>query len=213
MIVMNRVLEKRVMPAVTIERADDAVPVAEALLAGGLDIIEITFRTPDALKAIEAVRSHFPEMLVGAGTIMRAEQVDAALGAGAQFGVAAGLNRSVVEKAQQANLPFVPGVATPSEIERGLELDCQLQKFFPAEAAGGVPMLQALAGPFCHTGLKFIPLGGISPANAPSYLELPIVGAIGGSWIASTKLIAAKDWTQITKNTTEVLFMAQKSSN
>ncbi len=210
---MQRLVEKRVMPAVTIERCEDAGSVAEALLAGGLDVFEITLRTPDALKAIEAVRTRFPSMLVGAGTILSEEQVDAAIDAGAQFGVSPGLNTAVLERARQKNFPFIPGVMTPSDVEVGLAKGYLLQKFFPAETVGGVSMLRALGGPYSHTGLKFIPLGGIHPDNASAYLKLSLVAAIGGSWIADKKLIEAKDWSQITRNTAEIVSLATNPSN
>ncbi len=187
---MKRIVQKRVLPVVTVEHSEDATSIAEALLAGGLDCFEITLRTSDALKAIEVVRNGFPLMVVGAGTILNEAQLDEAIRAGAQFGLAPGLSTSVVEKAKELNFPFIPGVMTPSDVEAGLARDCRLQKFFPAETAGGISMLRALGGPYGHTGLKFIPLGGVGPANAAAYLESPLVAAIGGSWIADKKLIA-----------------------
>ncbi|NOY29505.1 MAG: bifunctional 4-hydroxy-2-oxoglutarate aldolase/2-dehydro-3-deoxy-phosphogluconate aldolase [Planctomycetes bacterium] len=209
---MKRIVEKRVLPVVTIERVEDATSVAEAILAGGLDCFEITLRTPDALKAIEVVRNGFPSMFVGAGTILNEAQLNEAIRAGAQFGLAPGLSPSVVEKARELNFPFIPGVMTPSDVEAGLAMDCRLQKFFPAETAGGISMLRALGGPYGPTGLKFIPLGGVGPANAAAYLESPHVAAIGGSWIADKKLIEAKDWSQITRNAAEVVSIAMNSS-
>jgi 2-dehydro-3-deoxyphosphogluconate aldolase / (4S)-4-hydroxy-2-oxoglutarate aldolase len=195
---MNRIFQKRVVPVVVIDRADDAEPLAEALQKGGLDIAEVTFRTPAAAESIQRMRRAFPAMLVGAGTILDTEQVKCAQDAGAQFAVAPGFNPTVVNAARQLNLPFVPGVMTPSDVEAALALGCKLQKLFPAEVAGGLNMLKALAGPYGHTGVKFIPLGGVSVATAPAYLALPIVAAIGGSWIADRKLIADRKWSAIT---------------
>ncbi len=206
---MQKILERRVMPVAVVERADDAVPMAEALLAAGLDVLEITYRTGAAAAAIRAVAQRFPEMLVGAGTILTTAQLEEAISAGAQFGVAPGLNAKVVGHAAQKGVPFVPGVMTPSEVELGLELGCKLLKFFPAEQAGGVAGLKALAGPYAHTGVKFLPLGGVNAGNAAQYLALPIVGAIGGSWLVDKQLLADKNWAEIKRRTAEVLAIAR----
>jgi 2-dehydro-3-deoxyphosphogluconate aldolase/(4S)-4-hydroxy-2-oxoglutarate aldolase len=205
---MERISKVRVVPVVVIDRAEDAVPLAEALLAGGLNIMEITFRTPAAEPSIRNVRQAFPKMLVGAGTILDTDQLQYAVDAGALFGVAPGLNEAVVKKSYALNLPFVPGVMTPSDVEHGLALGCKLQKFFPAEVAGGVKMLKALAGPYAHTGIKFIPLGGVNASNARDYLTLPIVAAIGGSWMVERKLIAEKNWSAIRTLTAEAVQLA-----
>jgi 2-dehydro-3-deoxyphosphogluconate aldolase/(4S)-4-hydroxy-2-oxoglutarate aldolase len=202
---MQVILDKRIVPVAVIDRVEDAVPVAEALLAGGLPLIEVTFRTPAAAACVRAIKQEFPQMLVGAGTLLTPVQVAQAVEAGAQFGVAPGLNEAVVKEAQALKLPFVPGVMTPSEVEHALALGCQLLKFFPAEPAGGVPMLQALAGPYGQAGVKFIPLGGVSSQNAGEYLQLSCVAAIGGTWIADRKLVAAKDWARITVLAKEAL--------
>jgi 2-dehydro-3-deoxyphosphogluconate aldolase / (4S)-4-hydroxy-2-oxoglutarate aldolase len=207
---MNRIFEKRVVPVAVIDRVEDAEPLAEALQKGGLDIVEVTFRTPAAEESIRRIRRAYPAMLVGAGTVLDSEQVKRAVDAGAQFGVAPGLNETVVNVARQAGLPFVPGVMTPSEVEAALALGCKLQKLFPAETAGGLSMLKALAGPYGHTGVKFIPLGGVSVATAPAYLALPIVAAIGGSWIADRKLIADQKWSTITSLAAEAVALAAK---
>jgi 2-dehydro-3-deoxyphosphogluconate aldolase/(4S)-4-hydroxy-2-oxoglutarate aldolase len=196
---MQEILEAGVVPVVTIENADDAVPVAQALRDGGISIIEITLRTAEAEQAIRNIAQEMPEMLVGAGTILTKDQVDAAADAGARFGVAPGLNESVVRHAIEKKLVFCPGVMTASEIELALMMGCKLLKFFPAEPAGGVKLLKALSAPYAHTGVKFIPLGGINAANAIEYLSLPAVAAIGGSWIANRELIADKNWQEITK--------------
>jgi 2-dehydro-3-deoxyphosphogluconate aldolase/(4S)-4-hydroxy-2-oxoglutarate aldolase len=144
-------------------------------------------------------------MLVGAGTVLTPEQVQRARNAGAEFGVSAGLNEAVVTKATALGMPFAPGVMTPSDIERGLGLGCKLMKFFPAEIAGGVKALKAFAGPYGHTGVKFIPLGGVNAGNMRDYLALPNVAAVGGTWIVERKLIAEKQWATITKLTAEAL--------
>jgi 2-dehydro-3-deoxyphosphogluconate aldolase/(4S)-4-hydroxy-2-oxoglutarate aldolase len=175
---------------------------------GGLPIIEVTFRTPAAADCVRAIRKAFPAMLVGAGTLLDADQVKRAKDAGAQFGVAPGLNDSVVKASLALGMPFVPGVMTPSEVERALALGCKLQKLFPASVAGGLEMLRALTGPYAHTGVKFIPLGGVNAKTAPDYLALPIVAAIGGSWMCDKKLVAEKNWTKITELTKEAVALA-----
>jgi 2-dehydro-3-deoxyphosphogluconate aldolase/(4S)-4-hydroxy-2-oxoglutarate aldolase len=200
-----RIITKRIVPVAVIHRTDDALRIAEALLAGGLDVIEVTLRTPEAETCIRRIRDTFPAMLVGAGTVLEAGQVHRCLEAGAQFGVSPGLNETIVEKAQAAGLPFIPGIMTPSEVERALRLGCKLLKFFPAEAAGGIKMLQSLAGPYLHTGVKFIPLGGIHAGNAGAYAALPVVAAVGGSWLLDSKLIENREWTQITGLVKEAL--------
>jgi 2-dehydro-3-deoxyphosphogluconate aldolase/(4S)-4-hydroxy-2-oxoglutarate aldolase len=202
---IQRVIQKRIVPVVVINRAEDAVRIAEALLAGGLDVIEVTLRTPESEACIRRIRKAFPDMLVGAGTVLEVEQVQRCLEAGAQFGVSPGLNETVVEQAQAAGLPFIPGIMTPSEVERALRLGCKLLKFFPAEAAGGIKMLQSLAGPYAHTGVKFIPLGGIHAGNAGAYAALPVVAAVGGSWLLDRQLIENQDWSQITRLVREAL--------
>jgi 2-dehydro-3-deoxyphosphogluconate aldolase/(4S)-4-hydroxy-2-oxoglutarate aldolase len=205
---MNIHLEKRIVPVATIKDLREAEPVAAALLAGGLDILEITFRTPAAESAVKSITKAFPSMRIGAGTLLDAKQLAQAKDAGAAFGVAPGLNRAVVEAAQQMNFPFIPGVMTPSEVENGISLGCTLLKFFPANLAGGVPMLQALAGPYGKTGVKFVVLGGVTPQNMREILELPVVAAVGGSWIVDPKLIAAKDWNAIATRAREALAIA-----
>ncbi len=205
---LARISSKRIVPVIVLDREDQAEPLAEALLKAGLDIMEITFRTTAAEAAIRRIAKRFPEILLGAGTILEGEQVKRAADAGACYALAPGLNEAVVKAAGQAGLMMFPGVMTPSEVERALSLDCRILKFFPAEAAGGVAMLKALEGPYAHTGVKFIPTGGIGLNNMASYLERPSVAAIGGSWIVEKKLIAAKDWKTIEQLTREALALA-----
>lgn len=187
----------RIIPVVEIEHADDAVPLAEALATGGIGILEITLRTVAALDAIERIRIDLPELMVGVGTVQTLNQVSMALSAGAQFGVAPGLNPEIVAGFKSRNIPFVPGVLTPTEIEKALGLDCTLLKLFPAEPIGGIKFLRALAGPFKNRTLQICATGGISPANMKQYLDTPLVWAIGGSWIATRQQIADNRWTQI----------------
>lgn len=207
---MNQILTKRVVPVAVIDKTEDAIPLADALLAAGLDVIEVTFRTAAAPDAIRAITKAHPGMLVGAGTLLDVNQVRQAKDAGAKFGVAPGLNPTVVKASLDAGMPFVPGVATASDVERGLELGCKFQKLFPADVLGGVKLLKAFAGPYGHTGVKFIPLGGVNAANMAEYLALPNVAAIGGSWIVDKKLIAEKKFGEITALTKAALAIAGK---
>ena len=200
------------MPVAVIERVTDAVPIARALAAGGLTTLELTLRTPAALDCIRAIRAELPEMKVGAGTVLSIEQVHEVAEAGAFFAVAPGLNRRVVEAASTVGLPFFPGVMTPSDVEAALEMDCTLQKLFPASVAGGTEMVRALAGPYAHTGLKLIPLGGITAKNLKDYLTLPPVAAVGGSWLVDKKLVAAGDWAGITHLAEEAAAIAWSAS-
>jgi 2-dehydro-3-deoxyphosphogluconate aldolase/(4S)-4-hydroxy-2-oxoglutarate aldolase len=206
---LKQIKAGRIVPVVVIEDAAVAVDLGDALLDAGLRVIEITFRTAAAAKAIAALASQRPDMLVGAGTLLTAENIKQAVDAGAKFGVAPGLNERTVSAAQQAGLDFAPGVATPSEVECALSLGCKVLKFFPAEQAGGANMLKALEGPYGHTGVQFVPTGGISAANMKSYLALKCVAAIGGSWFVDKKLIAAHDWKAINQLTREALAAAR----
>lgn len=203
---MYEELTKRaIIPVIVIENEDDAEPLAEALLEGGLDIIEVTFRTNAAAGAISRVRKAFPEMLLGAGTVLTTDQADRALDAGASFGLAPGLNPKVVEHFQSRGGYFIPGVMTPSEIEQGLALGCKILKFFPAGAAGGPDMLKAMAGPYLSQGVKFCPTGGVNLENMKDYLSLPIVSSIGGTWLATKQQIADKNWSAVTAQVKEAL--------
>lgn len=202
---IDRLLAKRLVPVVVLDDAKDAEPLAEALLNGGLDVIEVTFRTEAAEESIRRIAKAFPDVLLGAGTLLDTSQVERAHAAGAAFGLAPGLNREVIAKAKSLGMDFSPGVMTPSEVEAGLSLGCKVQKFFPAMAAGGPSMLKALAGPYAHTGVQFIPTGGINRENMNDFLKLPGVAAIGGSWMVDRKLIQSGDWGGITRLTQDAL--------
>ena len=205
---MEQIKRKRLVPVVVLDDAALAVPLAETLLAAGLDVMEITFRTPAAADAVKAISTHCPQMCIGAGTLLTVEQVDRAVDVGAKFGVAPGLNEKVVVRAHGHKIPIFPGVMTPSEIEKAIELDCRVLKFFPAELIGGTKLLQAFWGPYSHTGISFVPLGGVNATNMADYLALPAVCAIGGSWMVEKKLIAARDWAKIGTLTREALVIA-----
>jgi len=201
----GKLREYRIVPVVAVDSAEEGLRLCEALMAGGLPVAEVTFRTGAAAATIREVAKRFPEMLLGAGTVLTVDQVKRAADAGAKFAVAPGCNPTIVAAAKAAGLPFAPGVCTPSDIERALECGCKLMKFFPAEAAGGVPMLKALIGPYGHLGVSFCPTGGINTENLKSYLALPQVAFVGGTWIAKKNLIAAGDWAGITRLAAEAL--------
>jgi 2-dehydro-3-deoxyphosphogluconate aldolase/(4S)-4-hydroxy-2-oxoglutarate aldolase len=187
----------RTLPVVVLEDATSAVPVAEALIEGGLPLIEITLRTPTALEAIRSVAAEVPQICVGAGTVLDASQVDDAVDAGASFIVSPGLSESVVSRASERNIPVIPGVSTASDIQRALELGFTRMKFFPANVAGGPPAVKAFASPFGEA--VFIPTGGISQSTAADYLTLPNVLAVGGSWVVNPESVRRHEFGRITE--------------
>ena len=193
-IVFGKLRKSAVIAVLILDRVEDAVPLAEALLEGGVDAMELTLRTPAALGALQQITDKVPGMLAGIGTILTTDQVKEVVDAGAAFGVAPGMNPRVVEAALAAGLPFAPGICTPSDIERAVEFDRKFLKFFPAEPSGGLKYLEAIAAPYAHLDLKYIPLGGVNPANCQSWLSHSLVGGIGGSWLAPKPLIAAGNW-------------------
>ncbi len=204
----DELLKRPVIPVIVIEDAEDAEPLAEALLEGGMDIIEVTCRTAAAPEALARIKKAFPEMLVGAGTVVTPEQAKMCIDTGVSFGLAPGLNPRTVTYFQEHNTPFIPGVMTPSEIEQGLALGLQMLKFLPAGAAGGPAMLKNLAAPYGPLGVKFCPTGGVSLDNMLDYLSMPVVSAIGGSWLATKQQIANKQWSTITSQVKDALAKA-----
>ncbi|MGW4116502.1 bifunctional 4-hydroxy-2-oxoglutarate aldolase/2-dehydro-3-deoxy-phosphogluconate aldolase [Actinosynnema sp. NPDC004786] len=184
-----------VIPVVVVDDAEHAVPLAEALLRGGVRVIELTLRTPAALAAIERVAAEVPGIVIGAGTVTAPEHAEQAAKAGAAFLVTPGSTDRVLNAAEDTGLPFLPGAATVSEAMRLAERGLTSLKFFPAEAAGGVDYLKSIGGPL--PGLRFCPTGGITPATAPHYLALPNVGCVGGSWLAPKDALASGDWGRI----------------
>ncbi|MFG2722055.1 bifunctional 4-hydroxy-2-oxoglutarate aldolase/2-dehydro-3-deoxy-phosphogluconate aldolase [Streptomyces sp. NPDC048416] len=184
-----------VVPVVVIHDAADAVPLARALVAGGLPAIEVTLRTPAALDAIRAVAEQVPDAVVGAGTVISPGGVAQAVDAGARFLVSPGWTPALLRAMRESGLPFLPGVSTASEVVALLEQDVREMKFFPAEAAGGTAYLTSLSAPL--PGARFCPTGGISLASAPSYLALPNVGCVGGTWMLPPDAMAARDWPRV----------------
>jgi 2-dehydro-3-deoxyphosphogluconate aldolase / (4S)-4-hydroxy-2-oxoglutarate aldolase len=195
--IFERIRSCGVVPVIKLERAEEAQGLGRALLAGGLPVVEVTFRTAAAPAAIALLRKEFPELLVGAGTVLTVGQVDAAIEAGASFAVTPGFNPRIVDACLAKGLPIVPGVNSPSQVEFGLERGIKLLKFFPAEASGGVKMLKALHGPYGDA--SFLPTGGIDVSNLASYLGLPYVAAIGGSWMVKEELITSGNWSEVAK--------------
>ncbi len=198
--VYERMGTVRVVPVIAIEDPESALPLADALLEGGLPVAEITFRTAAAAAVISKIAKERPEVFVGAGTVLTSDNLRRAVDCGATFGVAPGLNPDIVREAQKLGFPFSPGIMTPTDIEAALSLGVKVLKFFPAGAAGGIKMLQSLAAPYAHMGVKFVPTGGVSPSNLNEYLEQKSVLAVGGTWIASKDDIAARRWDVIREN-------------
>lgn len=194
-----------VVPVIAIDDAAAALPLADALIAGGLPVAEITFRTAAARDAIAAMVAHRPQMIVGAGTVLDEAQVDASVAAGARFALSPGLDRAVLDHARAAGLPFAPGIMTPSDVQAALRAGCGMVKFFPAVAAGGPAMLKSIAAPYAHTGLGYNPTGGVTLETLGDWLSIPEVRAVGGTWIATRADIAAGNWDRISANAREAV--------
>lgn len=185
-----------VIPVIVIDRLDQAVPMAEALLAGGVKVLEVTMRTPVALAAIEAIARSVPGVIVGAGTVRTAGDARAAVEAGSRFAVSPGYTPALGQACRDLGLPLLPGAATASEVMAAVDDGLRFLKFFPATAAGGIPMLKSLAGPF--QDVSFCPTGGLTPETAPQFLALPNVPVCGGSWLTPSSLMSGGDWAGIT---------------
>ncbi|MDH4585376.1 bifunctional 4-hydroxy-2-oxoglutarate aldolase/2-dehydro-3-deoxy-phosphogluconate aldolase [Pseudomonas sp. BN415] len=205
---MDVVLQRArpVLPVLVIEDTGLALDLAGALSAGGVEVLEVTLRTPRALDALAAIRKEFPDLLVGAGTLIHTEQFIEARDAGAQFAVSPGCTERLAAAAEDSGLPYLPGVMTPSEVLLALEYGYRSLKLFPADGSGSVKMLKSLKGPF--TGIRFCPTGGVTPDNLLSFLRLPNVACVGGTWIAPSSLIRARAWDQITQLASEARELA-----
>jgi len=199
----QKLAASRLIAVLVIDEIEQAVPTAQALLAGGIEIMELTLRTPVALEALRAIRAEVPEMTAGIGTILTTAQVDEVVAADAAFGVSPAVNRDLLAHARDAGLPFSPGIMTPTDIDQSVEAGCRVLKYFPAGSAGGLSHLKNIAAPYQHLGVTFIPLGGVNLSNLSEYLASPLITAVGGSWLAPRELIAARDWAQIEKNARE----------
>ena len=201
--IYDRIYETGIIPVIKIEDAANAVPLAQALIDGGLPAAEITFRTAAAADAIKAITEAFPDMVVGAGTVLNAEQADAAKAAGAQFIVSPGLNPNTVKHCQKIGVPILPGCSNPSDIETAIELGLDIVKFFPAEVNGGLPAIKALSAPY-HM-MQFMPTGGVNPQNVKEYLSFDKVLACGGTWMVKDALINAGEFDKIKEMTREAI--------
>lgn len=204
----QRFLQSKLLPAVTLSDADLALRVAESLLNGGIDVMEVTFRTQATASSIAAIAQEFPEMQIGAGTILSPDQLVAARDAGAQFGLSPGFSNPVTKKAKELEFPFIPGVMTPTDIETALNAGYKTLKLFPASDMGGVTYINSLAGPYQHTGIRFLTMGGINEANLDSYLKHDMVISAGGSWLCPTALIQQKKFDEITAVVSESVKLA-----
>jgi 2-dehydro-3-deoxyphosphogluconate aldolase/(4S)-4-hydroxy-2-oxoglutarate aldolase len=208
---MNDILEllgaHRIVPVVTAHTARQGADIAAALAEGGLPVAEITFRTPAAAEAIAAAVRERPDVLVGAGTVIRPEQVDQAVAAGARFIVSPGTSRAVIDRCGSLGIPILPGAVTATEIQAALEAGGRVLKFFPAEASGGASTLRALAAPFGD--VEFVPTGGIGPDTLAAYLSIPQVRAVGGSWMLPADAVRDGDWTRVTGLTKDAVTQAE----
>jgi 2-dehydro-3-deoxyphosphogluconate aldolase/(4S)-4-hydroxy-2-oxoglutarate aldolase len=206
---MNQILQELsslgIIPVIAIDNAQDAEPLARALVDGGLPCAEVTFRTAAARESIARIAKAFPAMHLGAGTVLTIDQVKAAVESGAKYIVSPGINPKTVEYCLSQNIPVTPGIATPTEIEMALELGLEVVKFFPAEPLGGIPYLKAIAAPY--KALKFIPTGGVDESNLLAYLKLPNVLACGGSWMVKADLINAKRFDEIQRLTSQAVVL------
>ncbi|MBQ1849194.1 MAG: bifunctional 4-hydroxy-2-oxoglutarate aldolase/2-dehydro-3-deoxy-phosphogluconate aldolase [Lachnospiraceae bacterium] len=201
--VLEQISKIGIVPVVKIDRAEDALPLAKALCAGGLPCAEVTFRTDAAAEAIKIMTENFPDMCVGAGTVLNAAQVDAAVAAGARFIVSPGLNPKTVKYCIEKGVPITPGTSSPSDIEQAIELGLEVVKFFPAEQSGGLAKIKAMAAPYVN--MKFMPTGGINAKNLTSYLDFPKIITCGGSWMVPGDLINAGEWDKIEQLTREAV--------
>ncbi len=192
-----------IVPVIALDDAKDAEPLAKALCKGGLPCAEVTFRTNAAEEAIRIIAGKFPDMLVGAGTVLTTEQVERAVGAGARFIVSPGLNPKVVQYCVDRNIPVIPGISNPSDVEAALEMGIEVVKFFPAEASGGVEMMKAISAPYAK--VRFMPTGGVNPNNLRDYLDFPKVIACGGTWMVKKDFIAAGKFDEIAHHTSEAV--------
>lgn len=192
--VADQLSQIKIVPVLVLNDLDSGLKMCELLVECGLPAAEITFRTAAAESIIAAASKRFPELYIGAGTILNTADLEKAFNAGARFAVAPGFNPTVVKKAVENGFAFAPGVCTPSEIEQAYELGCRFLKFFPAEAAGGIAMLKSLIAPYRHLGVRFMPTGGVTSGNVGNYLAIKEVAAVGGTWLGKADAIAAGDW-------------------
>jgi 2-dehydro-3-deoxyphosphogluconate aldolase / (4S)-4-hydroxy-2-oxoglutarate aldolase len=208
--IIKKIDEVGIIAVLIVDELKHAVPLAKALLEGGIDAIELTLRTPVALDAARLIKKEVPEICLGFGTVLTIDQVKAVVDAGADFAVAPGCNPKIIAEARKQGLSFAPGIMTPTDIEMALEEGCRILKYFPAESSGGMDHLTNMVAPYQYLNPKFIPLGGCNLENAGSYLESSLITAIGGSWVAKRPLIQSENWAEITKNAIEIRTLIKK---
>lgn len=201
----DALMQHKLIAVLTIEKKETIYPLIETLYNAGIRIIELTLRTPIAMEAITIIKKDFPDIILGAGTVLSIEQLDAVHALNVDFAVAPGLNPKTIAHAIALEMPFFPGIMTPSEIETAISYGCKILKFFPAGAMGGLSYLKTANAPYTHLGLSYIPLGGMNASNLSEYVASPIISAVGGSWLAPLNLINENNWTQISKNVAEAL--------
>jgi len=212
--VQDEISKEGIIAVLEIESEQNAVPLAKALLDGGITVIELALRTKASVPSISLIARAVPQMYIGIGTIIEPGQASMVKKeSGVRFGVSPGINPEIVKEAIAAGLPFAPGIATPSELELAISLGCRVVKLFPAEGMGGLKFLKSINGPYNHLGIKYIPLGGLTVENLPDYAQFKPVAAIGGSWIASKELINAQNWSEITRRAREAKDIWNKNRN
>ena len=202
-----------IIAVLIIDEVKNTIPLAKALIEGGVAAIELTLRTPSALDAAKIIKKEFPEVTLGFGTVLNVDQVKAVVDVGADFAVSPGCNPKIIVEAYKQGLSFAPGVMTPSDIEVAIQEGCRILKFFPAETSGGLKHLESMSAPYNYLDLKFIPLGGCNMKNAADYLRSDLITAIGGSWVAKRNLIQSKDWKSIKSNAKEISDLVLKIKN
>ena len=201
---LDKITKSKIVAGFSVQNLDDAIPIAKSLMEGGINVIELTLRTKNSLKAVEMIAKSVQDMVIGVGTILTTDQLLQVKDNGAHFGVSPGLNKRVLQYAEEIDFSFAPGIATPSDLDCAIDMGYRFVKFFPAEGMGGVNYLKSISAPFNHLDVKYFPLGGINSNNMKEYLNIDNVIAIGGSWIVKDQLILNKQWKEITKRAFEV---------
>jgi len=201
---LDKIAKSKIVAGFSVQNLDDAIPTAKSLVEGGINVIELTLRTKNSLKAVEMIAKSVQDMVIGVGTILTTDQLLQVNDNGAHFGVSPGLNKRVLQYAEEIDFSFAPGIATPSDLDCAIDMGYRFIKFFPAEGMGGVNYLKSISAPFNHLDVKYFPLGGINSNNMNEYLNIDNVIAIGGSWIVKDQLVLNKQWKEITKRALEV---------
>lgn len=201
---LDKITKSKIVAGFSVQNLDDAIPIAKSLIEGGINVIELTLRTKNSLKAVEMIAKSVQDMVIGVGTILTTDQLLQVKDNGAHFGVSPGLNKRVLQYAEEIDFSFAPGIATPSDLDCAIDMGYRFVKFFPAEGMGGVNYLKSISAPFNHLDVKYFPLGGINSNNMNEYLSIDNVIAIGGSWIVKDQLVLNKQWKEITKRALEV---------